>query len=117
MVATESETKRVSKFGRRLNWHCKNFKGSCKNKNVNAFQKLQNIGGVFIVILAGIAVSMVILIFEYLYYTQKITLPGLKKAKDTRRASRANGRKNEREIPSIRNGSIYHYTNTAFSHI
>ncbi|KAI1725677.1 ligand-gated ion channel domain-containing protein [Ditylenchus destructor] len=79
--------------------------------------KLQNIGGVFIVILAGIAVSMVILIFEYLYYTQKITLPGLKKAKDTRRASRANGRKNEREIPSIRNGSIYHYTNTAFSHI
>ena len=80
---------------------------------------IQNIGGVFIVILAGILLSFITLIFEYMYYRKK----GLGKlgkranesaSSDTTQSSDVQDTTIDENRFSLHNGSVAHYTNSAF---
>ncbi|CAD6185138.1 unnamed protein product [Caenorhabditis auriculariae] len=87
---------------------------------------IQNIGGVFIVILAGIALSIITLAFEYFYYKRKAKKAAEKLELEVKSAANGtNGDLFSPDLPSAtpprlgtlrRSNSMFTYENTAFQY-
>uniref|UniRef100_A0A7E4W6R4 PBPe domain-containing protein n=1 Tax=Panagrellus redivivus TaxID=6233 RepID=A0A7E4W6R4_PANRE len=74
---------------------------------------INNIGGVFIVILAGIVLSFITLVFEYFYYRHKAAKQPKPTATMRRRSTETTAEVTNSELEDYRNRGI-HYTNPAF---
>uniref|UniRef100_A0A183C949 Glutamate receptor ionotropic, kainate 2 n=1 Tax=Globodera pallida TaxID=36090 RepID=A0A183C949_GLOPA len=74
-------------------WHQNERRKDCSNSEDDSGGiSIENIAGVFIVILAGIGISMVILLFEYIYYSRKGAPEETEKA--TKRGRDGSGQRN-----------------------
>jgi ionotropic glutamate receptor len=105
-------------------WHQNPKRQECQTAEDDSTGiSIQNIGGVFIVILAGILLSLVILLFEFLYYKKK-EVNGQKETANGKTGPTESANNNstgdlsltssESVLNHRRNGNVVHYTNSAF---